>query len=55
MVVVVIVIVHSSHKLKIDGSLKGPTIIIVLVIDIIVVPYSNPVVAFLLLPPISPA
>ncbi len=38
MVLAVIVIVSSSRKSKIDGGLKGPTVIIVLVIDIIVIP-----------------
>jgi hypothetical protein len=37
-VLAVIVIVSNSCKSKIDGSLKGPTVIIVLVIDIIVIP-----------------
>jgi hypothetical protein len=37
-VLAVIVIVSSSRKSKIDGGLKGPTVIIVLVIDIIVIP-----------------
>ncbi len=38
MVVVVIVIVSSSCKSKIDVGLKGPTVIIILVIDVIVIP-----------------
>ena len=37
-VVVVVTVIVRSCRSEIDGSLKGPTVVIVLVIDIIVIP-----------------
>jgi hypothetical protein len=40
-VVVVVIVTVSICKSRIDGGLKGPTVIIVLVIDIIVIPDAS--------------
>ncbi len=39
--VVVVIVTVSICKSRIDGGLKGPTVIIVLVIDIIVIPDAS--------------
>jgi hypothetical protein len=40
-VVVVVIVIVGIHKSRIDSGLKGPNVIIVLVIDIIIIPDAS--------------